>query len=481
MNPITTQQVALDNALVAPEKRLNIVKCNSRIKFSKPQREATYQVTLDVLKLSPCYPAFLITAEVPDIYMHQLWNTIKKIKNTDAYQFKLDKKKCQIDTEVFLEILQICLILPEQEFVEPLSDEEMVSFIRVLDYSGMCNMLSAIHTDQMHQPWRTFSAIINRCISGKTIGRLYVSRYKINLHMIRDDSFLEKLLLRKQGKFKKIASPSKKLSLILEEEPAKKSKQDKKLAKKSTTVPIAGVVIRDTPGVSMSMKKVPTKVDRGKGMDLLSDIALLEAAQLKNGLKKSKQDTHMLYASGSGDGVGSQPKVPDEQQEETTGTNEGTSTIPRVPNILKYQSESENESWGDSDDDSNDDDSDDVNNDDDDDVDNDADGDNEASDTERTDSDDDENPNLNQNNDEEEEYEEEYVRTPKNYEFSDDEEEYEELYKDVNVRLKDAEHEEDGKGDAEMTDTSRDDVSQEKSYEQVEDDAHVTLTAAPVT
>ncbi|GKG32783.1 hypothetical protein Tco_0430293, partial [Tanacetum coccineum] len=58
-------------------------------------------------------------------------------------------------------------------------------------------------------------------------------------------------------------------------------------------------------------------------------------------------------------------------------------------------------------------------------------------------------------------------------EFSDDEE-YEELYKDMNVRLKDVEHEEEGKGDAEMTDAGRDDVSQEKSYEKVEDDAHVT-------
>ncbi|GKD28240.1 hypothetical protein Tco_1239018 [Tanacetum coccineum] len=73
------------------------------------------------------------------------------------------------------------------------------------------------------------------------------------------------------------------------------------------------------------------------------------------------------------------------------------------------------------------------------------------------------------------------VHTPDNNEFSDDDEEYEELYKDVNVRLKDAEHEEEGKGDAEMTDAGRDNVSQEKSYEQVEDDAHVTLTAAHVT
>ncbi|GKA30527.1 hypothetical protein Tco_0716832 [Tanacetum coccineum] len=93
MNPIAAQQVSLDNALVAPEKRLKIEKCNARIKFSKPQRETTYQVILDVLKLSPCYPAFLITAIVPEIYMHPFWNTIKKIKDTDAYRFKLDKQK----------------------------------------------------------------------------------------------------------------------------------------------------------------------------------------------------------------------------------------------------------------------------------------------------------------------------------------------------------------------------------------------------
>ncbi|GKC07992.1 retrovirus-related pol polyprotein from transposon TNT 1-94 [Tanacetum coccineum] len=93
MNPVATQQVALNNSLVAPEKRLKIEKCNARIVFSKPQREETYQVTLDALKLSPYYPAFLVTAEVPEVYMHQFWNTIQKIKDTYAYRFRLDKKK----------------------------------------------------------------------------------------------------------------------------------------------------------------------------------------------------------------------------------------------------------------------------------------------------------------------------------------------------------------------------------------------------
>ncbi|GJZ11692.1 hypothetical protein Tco_0546451 [Tanacetum coccineum] len=112
MNPVAAKQVALDNSLVPSVKRLTIEKCNARIEFSKPQREVTYQVTLDALKLSPCYLAFLITAEVPEI-CHRLLN---------------------------------------QDFIEPPSEEELVTFIHELGYSGKCDMLSTIHTDQMHKP-----------------------------------------------------------------------------------------------------------------------------------------------------------------------------------------------------------------------------------------------------------------------------------------------------------------------------------------
>ncbi|GJS25081.1 hypothetical protein Tco_0453713 [Tanacetum coccineum] len=247
----------------------------------------------------------------------------------------------------------------------------------------------------------------------------YYKSYKTYL-----DFATRKATPKKANKFKKVASPTRKLSPI-------KLMQAKKPSKKSTTMPTAGVVIRDTPSESMPKKKTPAKVVRGKGMDLLSDVALLEAAQLKKTLKKSKLETHKLHASGLGDGVGSQPKVPDEQEDKTTGTNEGTGTKPGVLNVPKYLCESENESWGDSgDDERNDDDSDEVTKDDDDDVDSDAGGDNEASDSEKTDSDKDEDPNLNQNDDEEEEYKEEYVRTPDSIEFNK-EMKYENLYNEV--------------------------------------------------
>nr|GEW02029.1 ribonuclease H-like domain-containing protein [Tanacetum cinerariifolium] len=398
---VGTKQVALDN-----EKRLKIEKCNARIEFSKPQREETYQVLLDALKLFTCYPAFLVTTEVPEVHMHQFWNTVQKIKDTDAYRFKLDKKKFQVDTEVFCKILQICPRLLNQDFVKPPSEDELVPFIPELGYFGKCDMISTIHTNQMHQPWRIFAAIINRCISGKTtrLDRLRESIAQI-LALIPDeminqdikdskayktylDFAIGKATPKKARKFKKVTSPLRNLSPILQEEPAEKPKRAKKPAKKSTTVPTTCVVIRDTPSESILKKKTPAKVVRGKDMDLLSDVALLEAAQLQKTLKKIKLETHKLHASGSCDEVGSQPKVFDEQEDKPIGTDEGTDS---------------------GDDESNDDDSDKVTKDDDD-VDSDADGDKEASDSEKTDSDEEEKPNLNQNDDEEE-YKEEYVCT----------------------------------------------------------------------
>ncbi|GJY34564.1 hypothetical protein Tco_0419033 [Tanacetum coccineum] len=67
MSSITTQQTKLDLELVPKENRLDIGKCNGRIPLGLTPREPTFQVVLDAIALTPCYPAFLITADVPKI------------------------------------------------------------------------------------------------------------------------------------------------------------------------------------------------------------------------------------------------------------------------------------------------------------------------------------------------------------------------------------------------------------------------------
>nr|GEW92847.1 hypothetical protein [Tanacetum cinerariifolium] len=51
------------------------------------------------------------------------------------------------------------------------------------------------------------------------------------------------------------------------------------------------------------------------------------------------------YASGLGNGVDTQSKVPGEQQQKVFGTNEGAGVRPKVPIVPQYDSESDEESW----------------------------------------------------------------------------------------------------------------------------------------
>ncbi|GJT26396.1 hypothetical protein Tco_0906671 [Tanacetum coccineum] len=69
-----------------------------------------------------------------DVYMHNS-GTPPIVQDTEAYQFKLDKRKFRVDTEAFREILQICPRLLNQDFVEPPSKEELVTFIKELGAS----------------------------------------------------------------------------------------------------------------------------------------------------------------------------------------------------------------------------------------------------------------------------------------------------------------------------------------------------------
>ncbi|GJV27197.1 reverse transcriptase domain-containing protein [Tanacetum coccineum] len=103
MSSITTQQTKLDLELVPKEKRLEIGKCNGRINPGKKQREPTFQVVLDALALTPCYSTFLTTTDVPEVYMHQFWDSIHKYEN--SYRFRIDKKKkFDLNLEIFKDI-----------------------------------------------------------------------------------------------------------------------------------------------------------------------------------------------------------------------------------------------------------------------------------------------------------------------------------------------------------------------------------------
>ncbi|GJZ71927.1 hypothetical protein Tco_0635778 [Tanacetum coccineum] len=149
MSSITAQQAKLDLELVPKEKRLEIGKFNGRLNPGKIQREPIFQVVLDALALTPCYSAFLITADVPEVYMHQFWDSV--YKHDTFYRFEMEKRKrFKLTLEIFRDIFKICPKVQGQDFDALPIDEEIVSFLRDLSHTGEIHSLSDVVVDQMH-------------------------------------------------------------------------------------------------------------------------------------------------------------------------------------------------------------------------------------------------------------------------------------------------------------------------------------------
>ncbi|GKG40403.1 hypothetical protein Tco_0467180, partial [Tanacetum coccineum] len=100
-------------------------------------------------------------------------------------------------------------------------------------------------------------------------------------------------------------------------------------------------------------RKEKEKVDvaHGKGIELLSEVALSEKSQMKESRMKSLRDFHKTHPSGSGTVAEKPPTV---KKNTPTVTSEGTGDKPGVPDVTNDDSsESKSESWGNDEDDSN--------------------------------------------------------------------------------------------------------------------------------
>nr|GFA08401.1 hypothetical protein [Tanacetum cinerariifolium] len=385
MDMIIDQQVALDEALVPHASRLRIGKSNFCLRSDITFKESTLQLVYDVLRLTPFYKAFL-----------------------------MNNKKRIINLEYFREMLHICPRLPNHAFDELLFEEEILAFLRYLGHSGEIRKLTDVNINKLHQPWRSFAAVINKCISGKSTcydslrlsqahilwgmyhkknvdfsyllwedfiyqveqkdakksNEMYYLRFTkviIYLFMTKDPSIPRRnkfsamlpveltnediknsaaykeyyavasgvappktnasvrkthssfdititpptaagIRLSTSGKGKQPAMSSKAKGLSVLSEVAMTAAEQMKLATKRSlqqthssfditiTHPTAAGIRLSTSGKG----KQPAMSSKAKGLSVLSEVAMTEAEQMKLATKRSLQQTHISYASGSG-------------------------------------------------------------------------------------------------------------------------------------------------------------------------------------
>nr|GFB90095.1 hypothetical protein [Tanacetum cinerariifolium] len=139
MDMTIDQQVALDEALVPHASRLRIGKSNFHLKSNIKSKESTLQVASAT------------------VHHHSI-------------RFKMNNKKHIVNLEYFREMLHICPGILDQKFNELSFEEEILAFLRNLGHSGEIKKIIDVNIKKLHQPWRSFVVVINKCLSGKSTG-----------------------------------------------------------------------------------------------------------------------------------------------------------------------------------------------------------------------------------------------------------------------------------------------------------------------
>nr|GEV92089.1 hypothetical protein [Tanacetum cinerariifolium] len=288
----------------------------------------------------------------------------------------MNNKKHIVNLEYFREMLQICPRIPSQQFEEPPFKEAILTFLRELGHNREIKMIIDVNVNKLHQPWRSFAAVINKCLSGKSTGYdiirlsqaqilwgmyhkknvdfsyllwedfvyqvehkdakksndMYYPRFtkvivnffmtkdlsiprrnKVNWHFDRDDHMFTTI------KIVSIHKDTQEYDAIF---PNELPNEDIKNSK-SYTEYYAIASGAEPPKIKTSAKAIEpakkkqlAKTSKAKGLTVLSEVALTEAEQMKLATKRSLIQTHISHASGSGadEGTGRDIQMADAQQ-----------------------------------------------------------------------------------------------------------------------------------------------------------------------
>nr|GEU45248.1 putative ribonuclease H-like domain-containing protein [Tanacetum cinerariifolium] len=218
MDTTKAQQIAWDDALVTPANH--------------------------ALKLTPFYNAFHITANVPEIYMHEFWAIVSTYNH--SLQFKMNVKSHTLNVENFRDMLYICPRFPDYFMSK---DQSISRRNKIFWYNARDDpMFNIIRDISRHQDTQVYSSILPAVLT--------------NQEMLDSKAYKE---------YYDVAYGA--------EPPKSKTKYKKKAAesvtslKSKTASTFKGARLKSKAKVTKpDMKKQPTKKTKSKDLVVLSEV-----------------------------------------------------------------------------------------------------------------------------------------------------------------------------------------------------------------
>nr|GEW26286.1 hypothetical protein [Tanacetum cinerariifolium] len=218
----------------------------------------------------------------------------------------LHKLVSMVEKNELFEELMIVVVDTEHNLTE--FDKEILEFLRFLGHSAQIKTLTDVNVNKLYQPWRSFVAVINKCMTGKSTSfdslrlsqaqflcGLYHKRNKpsiprrnnINWHYVRDDILFSTIKVEYYACTTREAAPK-----------PKASARKKKGGSASSTTPPTPIA---TPTPTKTVVAAPRLSATAKGKQPArarsptepSDVERTQAEQLNIVLRRSRHEMHI--------------------------------------------------------------------------------------------------------------------------------------------------------------------------------------------
>nr|GEV02249.1 retrovirus-related Pol polyprotein from transposon TNT 1-94 [Tanacetum cinerariifolium] len=137
--PAMAPPTRTDDQIVPRNRWVPVGKSNCYLEVEKSQRNPIYKIVVDILKHTNFFRSFTASSTIPSIYIQHTQDD-----------------------------LQITPVNNKNPFSSPPTPDAFINFVNNMGYPKVVRTLSTIVTNDMFQPWRALTTIINLCLTRKT-------------------------------------------------------------------------------------------------------------------------------------------------------------------------------------------------------------------------------------------------------------------------------------------------------------------------
>ncbi|GKC18062.1 hypothetical protein Tco_1014844, partial [Tanacetum coccineum] len=168
--PALAPPTRTDEQILPRIRWVPIGKSNCYLDAEKSQSNPIYKIAVDNLKHTNFFRAFTASSTIPAIYIQQFWDTICHDRTDGGYKCQLDEQWFNLTKDTLRDALQIMLVNNNMTFSSPLTQDTLINFVNGMGYRKQVKHLSNVVTNDMFQPWRALTTIINLYLTGNTSG-----------------------------------------------------------------------------------------------------------------------------------------------------------------------------------------------------------------------------------------------------------------------------------------------------------------------